>query len=95
MVAGRKFVILPRPYAKTAIRSDRQRGFGLAEPDVRRQGRVSDLGIDAVGFIEDRLAQAEKAEPAAALPADRLGDAALGWVVVYWRLCHGCTSYSK
>ena len=59
-----------RPY-------DRQWAFGLAEPDVCRQGGIGDVRVDAVGFIKSRLAQPVEAEPAAALPADSFGYATL------------------
>ena len=59
-----------RPY-------DRQWAFGLAEPDVCRQGGIGDVRVDAVGFIKSQLAQPVEAEPAAALPANGLGDTTL------------------
>ena len=59
-----------RPY-------DRQWAFGLAEPDVCRQGGIGDVRVDAVGFIKSQLAQPVEAEPAAALPAGGFGDATL------------------
>ena len=49
----------------------------LGEPDVRGQVREADRRVDAPLLVEDRLAQPVEAEPAAALPAHRLRDAAL------------------
>ena len=53
------------------------RPSGLAEIDVGGQNGEGDVGANLPGRVEYRRTEAIEAKPAAALPADALGNAAL------------------